>query len=251
MSRRFAVPTCITAIVLLVGTGAYIRTGMASSDSSPAAVYGRSIGMMSQVRDVHGVGTSRETEVEFTDLHSRGFWRVQGDCVTRPRSIVARFTIRGSQSGRHARAVDEQFTIVVPGSPASAVPPTRDWKVWFRADTSRLSRPKAAWRRITVTHDALVVASMCPSLVVPGLHNRSAGSFKALGTVMVSGRRTVHLQSAFNGHGGGSTVDLYVDTETSRWLRVGLSGWGAGCCHSYATSFDLSRFNKPVALHVP
>jgi hypothetical protein len=212
----------------------------------PSDIFQRSLDTMATIRAVHSSGHYTEREVEFGDPKSTGSWRVQGDCIRQGSTTVSRFSDQGNQTGRHPRAVDEEFIVRVPGY---APNPSRwwpHWTVWVRT-----LHPSGRWHRTAVTHDAEIASSLCPSLIVPGLRLHLPGPIVDLGRVRIDGRSTIHLQSSFEGQGGGATDDFYVDPATFRWIRVRLSGWGAGCCHAFSGTFDFSRYNIATRIYLP
>lgn len=213
---------------------------------SPSALLQRSFSVMAAVRAVHGIGHVKEREVELGDIDSAGSWRVQGDCALRGLTTTSKFSVKGRQTGRHAKAVDEQYTVRVNQRQGNLSVLRWSWAVW-----TRTAHPASAWRHTGVTHDARITTSMCPSLIIPQLRLHLPGPVEDMGRGSISGRHAEHLQSVFNGQGGGETVDVYVDLASFRWSRVELSGWGAGCCHAYNDRFDYSRYNVPVTINLP
>jgi hypothetical protein len=237
-------------VLLVLAVGAFAADTLAayfrSSSMLPSEILQRSLSTMAAIHELHGSGRNSEREVEVSDLDSRGSWRIQGDCVTRGAETFSRFSIQGKQTGRHAHSVDEQYTVRSTPYEANPVLWWRAWTVW-----TRTAHPPGRWHRAGVTHDARIASSMCPSLIVPRLRLQLPGPVKNLGRVQIGARSAVHLQSSVNGEGGGATVDLYIDPVSFRWMRVGLSGWGAGCCHSYSSTFDYSRYNVPTSVTLP
>jgi hypothetical protein len=211
-------------------------------EPSYSAILQRSFWTMAAITAVHGKGHFTERELEPGDTRSAGSWRVQGDCATRGATTTSRFAVQGSQTGRHARAVDEQYTVRLTRVEALAIW-RWPWRVWVRT-----VHPAATWHRTGVSHDAQMVESMCPSLI---MRQPLPGPVQNMGRIRIRGRSVEHLHSEISGQGGGQTVDLYVDPTSFRWVRVRLSGWGAGCCHTYFSRFDYSRYNAPLTARLP
>src|SRR5438874_1763163 len=127
MGRR--VSQIIAAVVVTAGMWLLApRTAAAYSharDLSPSELLERSFSVMAAVRAVHGTGRVNEREVELGDIHSAGSWRVQGDCALRGRTTTSKFSVKGAQTGRHAKAVDEQYIVRVTKRPGNL--PVRRW----------------------------------------------------------------------------------------------------------------------------
>jgi hypothetical protein len=209
---------------------------------SPSAILQRSFSTMAAIPAVHGNGRLTEREVEPGDPQSVGSWRVHGDCATGGATTTSRFVVWGNQTGRHARSVDEQYEVQM--TQEGALPLWRwPWRVSVRS-----IHPANTWHRTGFTHDARMVESMCPSLIIP---QPLPGPVQDMGRTRISGRSVEHFQSGINGQGSGQTVDLYVDPTSFRWVRVGLSSWGAGCCHTYFSRVDYSRYNAPLSDGLP
>ena len=242
----------LTALLVLVaaGSGSLAIHSRASqldlSVLSPTVILQRSLSTMAAVRDIHAIGHSTERAVESSDPSSAGSWRIQGDCTSHGTAALARFSFRGKQTGRHIETVNQQYVVRATRYQANPTLWWPGWSVW-----SRLAHPLGSWHRTGVTHDARIVSSMCPSLIVPQLRLHLPGPLDDMGRIEIGGRHAEHLQSSFNGQGGGDTVDLYVDLVSFRWTRVGLSGWGAGCCHAYHNTFEYSRFDIPLHITSP
>lgn len=240
-------PLVIILALLLVAVGALVGIRLGSSPSSaatPREILLRSETAMEAVHTVRVTGAEWEREIDPFDLHSSGSWEVQGECTTQVDGTVSRFSYRGSQTGLHAKAVDEQLVVRVPPVGATFSPSLR-WTVWRRT-----LHPLGSWHLTGLTHDAQLVTSMCPSLITP-TELRVSTPFKDVGRLRIGGREVIHLVTSIEGHGGGDATELFVDAHSYRWLQVRLSGWGPGCCHAYRTTFDYSSFNVPASIKFP
>lgn len=234
----------IAATVVIVGTGTatvYERT----RSLSPSEVLRRSFSTMAAVRTVHAAGRVHERGADPGDPQSMGSWRVQGDCTSRGATTSSQFSVAGSQTGRHPKVVDEQYVVGYTQPPDKLPTSRRSWHVWTRS-----VHPASSWHRTELTYHARLVASMCPAFIVPQLHPLP-GPVEDMGRTSINGRYATHLQSAFDGQGGGETVDVYVDPASFRWVRIDLRGWGPGCCYKYDNLFEYSRYNVPVTVRFP
>jgi hypothetical protein len=215
---------------------------------SPSDIMKRSLVVMTTIRDVHASGSSWEKEVDFGDPDSTGSWTLQGNCASQGRGTIGRISIHGLLTDQHRRTVNEQITIRAGPYQANLERWWHSWTVWMRA-----AGRGGHWQRIAMTRHARLAATMCPSLLAPQLHSSLPGTLEYLGTTRINDQYAVHLisQSPAANQGGGGTIEFFVDSHSFRWVRVGLGGWGPGCCHSYSTTIDYSRFNVTVGTSLP
>lgn len=238
-------------LVAVIGLSVVVAGSVACGPSSgsaatPSDILWRSVGAMARIHSVHATGGQTERQVEIGDARSTGSWHIAGDCASSGAVTLSRFSYGGSQTGRHPRSVHAQYVVRVPTKDGGPAPRYVGWRVW-----SRPLHPLGSWHRVDVTHDARIVPSMCPSLIIRQLRARLPGPVKEVGRPRIAGREAIHLVSSFEGEGGGRTVELFVDAASFRWLRVRLSDWGAGCCHAESYTFDYSRYNLPARIKAP
>jgi len=244
---RYRTPILGLLVVgLATGTVDVREESLQPATFSASAIFKRSLDTMAAVRSVYSTGRYSEREVEIGDLSSAGTWRIQGKCVEQGSATISQFSYRGKQIGRHPKSADEEYIVRATRYEANPSLWWRHWTVWVRA-----ARPVGNWHRTGVTHDAEIVSLMCSSLLVPQLRLHLPRPIEDLGRATIDGRSTIHLQSSFDGAGSGATDDLYIDPMTFRWVRVALSGWGAGCCHAFSATFDFSQYNMVRRVGLP